>query len=260
MEMLNTVPFMSPKEYLKVFGLDELPSLDKAVIMTFNRDMFNTLKSFTEPSCKGAFECKKQRRDFFDINYQTGCSRVFLSGDGGPATAFAMEICIARGAKAFIGVGFTVSLSPDELAVGDIYIPMTVMRNDGISTKYLPLEFPVSGSAQIIQNIISRFGESQNIKTGMCCCTDSFFMHSVDEVKKWKLGGAKSIDMESGAFYSVAQYYGVPAVLINVVAEELDNGQWKVDYPKARETVQAIYNNYDKIIEAVNNVTKNRVT
>lgn len=250
MKTLNKVPFMSSKEYLKVFGLDGLPPLDKTVTMTFNKDMFYTLKGFTDSGGESVSRNKRQRKDFFEIKYREGSSRVFVSGDGGPAVAFTMEICIARGTKAFIGLGYTVSLSSDELAIGDIYIPEVVMRNDGVSSRYLPLDFPLAGDMAIIKSVISGLDELQTVKTGMCCCTDSFFRHTCDEVEKWKLAGVKSIDMESGAFYSVAKYYGVPAVLINVVAEEVDNGQWKLDYPKARDTVQAIYRNYDRIIGA----------
>jgi uridine phosphorylase len=240
-------PIIMPHDYLKEFRLDDLHPLKQSAILTFNMDMYDTLYTCTNQGSNRNVS-KISKSEFFNISDKHISSRVFWTGDGGPSTAFAMEICIARGAKSFIGLGYTISICPEILGIGDVFIPHAVIRNDGTSTMYVPYDTPViSGNAdKIVENL-----PLIDAKTGLCCCTDSFFKTTQGDIRMWKSMGGQSLDMESGTFLAVAQYYHIPAVLIFVVAETFDGEKWSVNYPNARKRVKDLYNNYDLIMETI---------
>ncbi|KOY65404.1 hypothetical protein [Clostridium sporogenes] len=243
---------LTPNRYLELVKLDKLPKIQEPVILTFNEDVFYTLKQCVQDDKDAEIIGLYKKRTFFKFRKKGKDFRVFLTGDSAPAVAFSMEVCIARGAKYFIGIGFTASLSKEYLNIGEYFIPLSVIRNDGVSEKYIPREESVLGDTKVIDNI----AKDKDIKIGLSCSIDTYFRHTTSDLISWRKMDVKTLDMESGAFYSVAQYYNIPAILINIISEEINESEWNVNYSTARSSLKQFYFNKLNILR---NIVDNRL-
>lgn len=246
--MNDNTPIITPKDYCKLFKLDKFARIDKPIIIVFNVDVFNTLK---EISFKNGTYCGNigKFENFFDVNINNKGIRIFLTGDGGPSTAFAMEICIERGAKLIIGLGYSTSLDKENLPIGSYYIPNYLVRNDGTSLLYYPYNEKVGCDENMVNIAKSCFNKKYTVKSGRGACVDLLFKHRISDIHKWKNEGAMSVDMESGAFYAVANYNNVKAILINIISEQFNGSKIEIDYPKARKNIEYFFDICSQLTE-----------
>lgn len=251
---LKSKMVMDPSDYMKVFHLDSLPKLDKPVIVTFNQDMYQYIRGLNLEENKAGETLQQDK--YFDIIRGKDTYRTFVTGDGGPAAAFSMELLAERGASLYVGIGYCVSICPDKLQIGDCFIPSGCILEDGTSRMYT--NDKVLGDKELIEQVSRVLSEVSEVKHGKSCCVDSFFQCPTDSLADWKKDGGMTLDMESGAFYAVANHYHIPAILILVVAETIHDTRWEVKYPLARKTINSIFDKIDDIIRVANGASGNR--
>jgi|GEM_PF-5984860 len=233
--MNNQDTLFTVDQYMKQFGLDKLPLLNAPAILVFNKDMFEQLKALSSEENKPN---KQSIMDFFNLRLTNRSIRVFLSGDGSVSAAFTLALLARRGITGIIGIGYSVSLVPDELKIGDYFLPYSSIRYDGASQCYLSKEIPVVVNPLTLARVYSIITRKNVTHFGLSYCTDSYFHLKRDDVRGKNV---MSLDMESGAFLTVTEINSIPSVLINIIAEEINhNGEWKVDYPKARNSLKQL--------------------
>ncbi|MDR1466903.1 MAG: hypothetical protein LBI55_00545 [Oscillospiraceae bacterium] len=248
---MNALQF-KVEDYIEAFGLNKSPPSPDYVLLVFNKDIYGVLKSLSNSSDSGEKTTEtKLKRNFFDIVVNSIKLRVFLSGDGAPIVGHSLEILIKRGAKFIIGLGYTASLNSEVLKIGNFFTPSSIIRTDGVSKKYVDPSVPLVTRRNLLNNVVDCIGKHNHTVVGVGCSTDSYFRHNKNEIDDYVEHGALSLDMESGAFTAITKHYKVSSILINIVSEEIFHGNWKPNYPRARDKIKFVYNELQNIISYI---------
>lgn len=157
---------------------------------------------------------------------------VTSTGIGGPSAVIAMEELAAVGVDTFIRIGTCASLS-EKINIGDIVIPNGVVRMEGTSLHYLPMEFPAVPDYELLKHLEAgskKLGHKPRIsvnitKAGFYTQTDplsrpngKFLKESWDTYVR---GGAESTSMESAPLFICASSLGLRMATILVSATSL---------------------------------------
>ena len=147
---------------------------------------------------------------------------VTSTGIGGPSTAIAVEELYQCGADTMLRVGTCASTSR-KVSLGDVVIPNGAVRMEGVSTHYLPIEFPAVPDFQVVkaaQQAAQKLGLPYNI--GVTITKASFYTQTAPETKpvgpeliyRWEAyekGGATSTSMECSVLFTVGASLGIRA-------------------------------------------------
>lgn len=145
---------------------------------------------------------------------------VTSTGIGGPSTAIAVEELYQCGADTMLRVGTCASTSR-KVSLGDVVIPNGAVRMEGVSTHYLPIEFPAVPDFQVVkaaQQAAQKLGLPYNI--GVTITKASFYTQTAPETKpvgpeliyRWEAyekGGATSTSMECSVLFTVGASLGI---------------------------------------------------
>jgi uridine phosphorylase len=158
---------------------------------------------------------------------------VVSTGIGGPSAAIAMEELHKIGVDTFIRIGTCASLSKN-VNKGDVVIPNGVVRMEGTSLHYLPLEFPAVPTYELVRHLEDASNSlGFDPKIGVNITKDSFYTQTEPETKpvayelinKWNAyvqGGAETTSMESATLFIAGAALGVRIATILVSATSLD--------------------------------------
>ncbi|BES82529.1 nucleoside phosphorylase [Pyrodictium abyssi] len=149
---------------------------------------------------------------------------------GAPASAMALELLIAMGAKWFVVYGAAGAVHPS-VRVYDIVVPTWGIREEGTSYHYLPpcaVPKPGQRITRILQHELRRAAEQLGVKlhTGGVWTTDAIFRETRDKVQKYSAMGALAVDMESTALMTIAMYRRVELAVALVITDELHREEW----------------------------------
>ena len=147
-------------------------------------------------------------------------------GVGAPlATAF-MEEAIALGGRKFIACGGAGVLSSD-IPVGGLIIPESAVRDEGTSYHYLPPSREVKGNPQAIKAIEETLlAHDIPYQVGKTWTTDGIYRETRKKVKSRKAEGCLVVEMETAAFFAVAQFRDVVFGQILYGGDDLGGEQW----------------------------------
>lgn len=226
--MLETAtPVFSAESYLRAVGVKPETAIEDVVVLVFNADVFEIaaqrLGADTPRRIGGG------RRAFFRVERSGIRTRFFLSGDGGPVAAMAIEILVARGVKALIGLGYVGSLRPD-VAIGDFVVPTAAVRDEGTSAHYLPPACPAVADFGLTRALTEAAAARRPTHTGLVWSTDAPFRESASDVERWRALGVLGVDMETAAMLACARALHLPAALLQVVSDDLSSLQWHAGY------------------------------
>ena len=150
---------------------------------------------------------------------------------GAPLSAAVMERMIAHGCKKFIIAGGAGSLV-HELDVTHLVIPVSAVRDEGVSYHYLPPSREVNADPEGVAMI-----EAQLNKRGLPyikskAWTTSGVYRETEKKRELRISeGCTVVEMEAAAFFAVAKFRGVQAAQLLyagdlVVPEGWDNRGW----------------------------------
>ncbi len=189
---------------------------------------------------------------------------VVSTGIGGPSAAICMEELATIGVDTFIRIGTCASTSK-KVNKGDVVIPTGVVRMEGTSLHYLPMEFPAIPDYDLVRQLenASNYLGYKPV-TGVNITKDSFFTQTSPETKpigpelinKWNSyvrGGASSTSMESATLFIVAASLGVRAATVLVSATSMETSKANNEgYPHGVE-----FKAIEVGVEGMRNIIKN---
>ena len=167
---------------------------------------------------------------------------VCSTGIGGPSAAIAMEELHKIGVDTFIRIGTCASTST-KVSKGDVVIPNGVVRMEGTSTHYLPIEFPAVPTYELVKHLEqAAITKGFNPKIGVNITKDSFYTQTEPETKpvgydlinRWNAylkGGAESTSMESATLFTVAASLGIRVATVLVSATDVGTTNRTNKYP-----------------------------
>lgn len=167
---------------------------------------------------------------------------VMHPGVGAPLAAAFLEEMIALGCRKFIACGSAGVLNSD-LAVGHVVIPTSAVRDEGTSYHYLPPEREVSCSPQGVEAIQATL-EHHHLPyvMGKTWTTDAIYRETPAKVERRRAEGCLTVEMETAAFFAVAQFRGVTFAQILYSGDTLGGDEWDMrDFLNQRSTREKLF-------------------
>ncbi|MGB0114535.1 MAG: nucleoside phosphorylase [Ilumatobacteraceae bacterium] len=136
---------------------------------------------------------------------------VVSHGVGSPGAAACFEELCRGGARRIVRAGTTGGLQPD-VVDGDLVVARAAVREEGVTSKIVPLSFPAVASLPIIQSLTAG-AERRNVRMteGIVLTSDLFYPYPVlgDDLAMWAEAGVVAVEMECSALFVVAAMHGV---------------------------------------------------
>lgn len=149
-------------------------------------------------------------------------------GSGAAATAALVEQLIAFGVKQFISIGLAGGLQ-ENLKAGDLLVATGAVRDEGVTRHYLPAAEIIDAAPALIDVISQKLVEGKiPFCTGLVWSTDAPFREMKNDVIRRQQSGVIGVDMESAALLGVAGFYGLPALSLFSIADNISGGIWKM--------------------------------
>ena len=142
-------------------------------------------------------------------------------------SAALLEEVIGRGCQKFIVCGGAGVLNR-EIAVGHLVVPISAVRDEGTSYHYLPPAREVQADAAAVAAIEQalRQNEAEYI-LGKTWTTDAIYRETPAKVALRRAEGCITVEMETAAFFAVAQFRGVTLGQILYGGDDVSgDGDW----------------------------------
>lgn len=163
---------------------------------------------------------------------------VVSGGSGGPEAELAlMDLFEHTAADTFVRVGGSGGMH-ESVTPGDLVIATGVVRDEGLTTSYVPASYPAVSSIDVVAALTiaaRRLGAPHHL--GLTRSTDSDFVGGgrpaaggffprpqLDVIDTWTRAGVLNGDRESAAIVTLAQLYGKRGGSICSVADNIVTG------------------------------------
>ncbi|MBE2270037.1 MAG: nucleoside phosphorylase [Anaerolinea sp.] len=166
------------------------------------------------------------RNPVYVIDYEGKRVGVIHPGVGAPLAVGFLEETIALGGKKFIACGGAGVLNR-ELTVGHAVIPVTALRDEGVSYHYLPPSREVAASAEAVAALQATLdAHGVPYVTGKTWTTDALYRETPGKVARRRDEGCLTVEMEAAAFFAVAQFRGVTFGQLLYGGDDLSGDVW----------------------------------
>jgi uridine phosphorylase len=136
---------------------------------------------------------------------------VVSHGVGAPGAAACFEELCRGGARRIVRAGTTGGLQPDVID-GDLVIARAAVRDEGVTSRIVPLSFPAVASIEVIQSLrAGAAARGVRMTEGIVVTSDLFYPYPVlgDDLALWARAGAVAVEMECSALFVIASMHGV---------------------------------------------------
>lgn len=187
-----------------------------------------------------AWADRLERQEGFFLPFyllQTDGGTIGLTTDfgvGAPALALAMELFIAAGIKRFLSVGSCGALGPGA-KTGETHVAESALIDEGLSLHYEKVwGAEVFAGQDLIshwENFTQRLKGSVDLPSiSKVVTTDGPYRLNLQKKEKLLNQGARLVDMETSALYSLAQVHQVQALSLLTVSDRVDEKGWQPEF------------------------------
>lgn len=145
---------------------------------------------------------------------------VISTGLGSPGAVMVVQDLPKLGVKAAIRVG-TAGSAVATVKPGDLVIATGAVRDEGVSHKFVPAQFPSVPDAGLVESLCSVARESGALQkpctahTGIVHTSDAFYCPNLkEEQERYAAAGVLAFEMEAAAVMLVAGINKLPAACI----------------------------------------------
>ena len=113
------------------------------------------------------------------------------------------------------------------MAIGNLILPTTAVRDEGTSYHYLPPSREVACNPETIKTV-KEVLDSMNVSyvTGKTWTTDAFYRETPAMVKHRKKEGCITVEMETAAFFAVAEFHQLQLAQILYAGDDVSGEKW----------------------------------
>lgn len=162
----------------------------------------------------------------YEIAYRDGRLAFFHPGVGGALAAGLLEEAIAYGCRKFIVCGGCGVLEKD-IAVGQLIVVASAVRDEGTSYHYLPPGREVlvqAAGVSVLKETLERRGVPY--RTGKTWTTDAPYRETPAKIAARKREGCVVVEMETASLLAVAQFRDVMLGQVLYGGDDLSGGEW----------------------------------
>jgi uridine phosphorylase len=163
----------------------------------------------------------------YELDYGGRRLAVVSPGVGAPAAAARMEHMIALGCRKFIVCGGAGTLN-NSIAVGNIVVPNSAVRDEGTSLHYLKPSREVGPTPRALAAIEAVLRENHHqYVCGKTWTTDAVYRETRARMNRRRREGCIVVEMEAAAFFAVARFRGVECAQILYGGDSLPGRRWQ---------------------------------
>ncbi|CAA6830431.1 MAG: Purine nucleoside phosphorylase (EC [uncultured Aureispira sp.] len=148
------------------------------------------------------------------------------TGMGIPSTSiYVNELISSYGAKQLIRIGTAGSYQAD-LKIRDIVLAMSASTDSAINRRrFNGMDFAPTADFGLFMNAVRvAEGKGIQVKAGNILSADEFYNDNFEVYKHWAKYGVLCVEMETTAIYTLAAKFGVQALTILTISDELVTG------------------------------------
>jgi uridine phosphorylase len=195
-------------------------------VICFFQDVISRLAQQHEARVVKHLRSEIGTHPIYELSVQGRRLAVFHPGVGAPLAAAMLEEVIALGCRDFIACGGAGVLRSD-IAVGHVVIPTSAVRDEGTSYHYLPPGREVAPQAEALAAVESTLrAHGVAYVTGKTWTTDAIYRETPGKVQRRREEGCLAVEMETAAFFAVAQFRGVRLAQMLYGGDDLAGEQW----------------------------------
>jgi uridine phosphorylase len=159
---------------------------------------------------------------------------VIASPMGAPMAVMLLGQLIALGARRLLYLGFCGALVPS-YRIGDLFLPMQAVREEGTSYHYLPPDVVPCASPPVQAVLHAQARRRQfPIQQGPIWTTDAPYRETPRKIQQLQEAGVHAVDMEMAALFAVGQYRHCEVGALLVVSDECYHPVWKPGFGASR--------------------------
>lgn len=196
-------------------------------VFTFFAEVIRKIRS--RAKVVGVMWSEMGRHPFYVIRYRGRRLGVLHPGLGAPLGAALLESAIARGCRKFVACGCAGALDP-ELGRGEIIVPVSAVRDEGVSYHYLrPGREVAAGprAVRAIERTLRRHGVPY--RRGKTWSTDAIYRETPGKVRRRRVEGCLVVEMEAAAFFAVAKYRRATFGQMLYRWDDVSGKKWEAD-------------------------------
>jgi uridine phosphorylase len=153
---------------------------------------------------------------------------------GAPMAVMLLEQLIALGARRFIYLGFCGALATT-YRIGDGFIPIQAIREEGTSYHYLPSGIASTASHRLNALLQTQATEhSFAVQQGNIWTTDAPYRETAQKIERFQKAGVHTVDMEMAALFAVAHYRNCDVGALLLVSDECYHPTWQPGFGAQR--------------------------
>lgn len=149
------------------------------------------------------------RNPVYEMEVEGERVAVLHPGVGAPLAGAFLEELIALGCRDFIACGGCGVLN-GEIGLGHVVVPATAVRDEGTSYHYLPPSREVAAHPDAVQAIEQALQKHHvPYVVGKTWTIDAIYRETPARIARRRTEGCHVVEMESAAFFAIAQFRGV---------------------------------------------------
>jgi uridine phosphorylase len=195
-------------------------------VITFFREVLEAMEKKGSIKVVKFLNCETMDVPIYEMEYMG--KKVHLSQGylGAAGSAAFLEELIAYGFNKFIVCGGAGVLRKD-IAVGHLIIPISAIRDEGVSYHYLAPSREVECNPKVVVKIEEEFKRDKiDYIKAKTWTTDSFYRETEKKIELRKSEGCVTVEMEAAAFFAVAKFRNVKLGQILYGGDDLSGVAW----------------------------------
>ncbi len=153
---------------------------------------------------------------------------VYCCAYGAPRTAEIIHLFGQLGAKLAVQIGTCGGLQ-DSLSTGDIVLPHSARCHEGLAHLYGAHNTAFASMEWVSRADVTLANRGHRIHQGAHMTWPTLFAQNGAMIEAWQRAGYLSVDMETATTFAVAQHFGVPALSMLVVWDDLTQNRTFLD-------------------------------
>src|SRR5512141_820350 len=175
-------------------------------VITFFREVLEAMEKEGRIKVVKFLNCETMDVPIYEMEYKGKKVHLFLGYLGSAGSAAFLEELIAYGFNRFIVCGGAGVLRKD-IAVGHLIIPISAIRDEGVSYHYLAPAREIECNPEVVEKIEEEFNKYKiDYIKAKTWTTDSFYRETENKIELRKSEGCVTVEMEAAAFFAVARF------------------------------------------------------
>jgi uridine phosphorylase len=195
-------------------------------VITFFREVLESMEKEGRIKVVKFLNCETLEVPIYEMEYLGKKVHLFLGYVGAAGSAAFLEELIALGFSKFIVCGGAGVLRK-EIAVGHLIIPVSAIRDEGVSYHYLAPAREIDCNPEVVAKIEEEFHQHMiDYIKAKTWTTDSYYRETENKIALRKSEGCVTVEMEAAAFFAVARFRNVKLGQILYGGDDLSGVNW----------------------------------